>query len=73
MTDIAALLRSARLVAVLTIDRVSDAVPLARALIAGGLRTLEITLRTQAGAEAAAVVKAEVPEAIVGLGTVLTR
>ena len=41
-----ALLAGARLVPVLTIARVSDAVPLARALCAGGVRTLEITLRT---------------------------
>jgi len=72
MTDMAELLREARLVAVLTIQRVQDAVPLARALIAGGVRTLEITLRTPAGADAAAAVKAEVPEAVVGLGTVTT-
>jgi 2-dehydro-3-deoxyphosphogluconate aldolase/(4S)-4-hydroxy-2-oxoglutarate aldolase len=69
-SPIETLLRAARLVAVLTIERVSDAVPLARALVAGGVRTLEITLRTPAGAEAAAIVKHEVPEAIVGLGTV---
>lgn len=72
MTEIADLLRAARLVAVLTIERAADAVPLARALVAGGVRTLEITLRTKAGAEAAERVQAEVPEAVVGLGTVLT-
>ncbi len=72
MTDIADLLRAARLVAVLTIERVADAVPLARALVAGGVRTLEITLRTPAGADAAAAVAEAVPEAVVGLGTVLT-
>ena len=72
MTDIADILRSARLVAVLTIEHVADAVPLARALVAGGVRTLEITLRTPAGAEAAEAVQDAVPEAIVGLGTVLT-
>ena len=64
------LLRAAGLVAVLTIDRVADAVPLARALVAGGVRTLEITLRTPAGADAAAAVQAAVPGAVVGLGTV---
>lgn len=64
------LLRSARLVAVLTIERLSDAVPLARALVAGGVRTLEITLRTEAGAAAAAAVRDAVPDAVVGLGTV---
>ncbi len=68
---IAELLRSARLVAVLTIERVEDAVPLARALVAGGVRTLEITLRTAAGADAAAAIQQSVPDAVVGLGTVL--
>lgn len=68
--DLAALLRAARLVAVLTIHRVEHAVPLARALVAGGVRTLEITLRTPAGAEAAAAAMEGVPEAVVGLGTV---
>ncbi len=66
------LLRNARLVAVLTIERLDRAVPLAQALVAGGVRTLEITLRTPAGADAAAAIKATVPEAIVGLGTVLS-
>jgi 2-dehydro-3-deoxyphosphogluconate aldolase / (4S)-4-hydroxy-2-oxoglutarate aldolase len=67
------LLRAARLVAVLTIEDADRAVPLARALVAGGVRTLEITLRTKAGAAAAAAVRRSVPEAVVGLGTVLTR
>ena len=66
----AALLRAARVVPVLTIAREADAVPLARALVAGGVRTLEITLRTAAGAAAAKAIKAEVEGAIVGLGTV---
>jgi 2-dehydro-3-deoxyphosphogluconate aldolase/(4S)-4-hydroxy-2-oxoglutarate aldolase len=70
-TPVADLLRAARLVAVLTIERAQDAVPLARALVAGGVRTLEITLRTAAGADAAAAIKEAVPEAVVGLGTVL--
>ena len=68
----AALLKGARLVPVLTIAKETHAVPLARALCAGGVRTLEITLRTAAGAAAAKAISAEVPEAIVGLGTVLT-
>lgn len=67
-----ALLRAAKLIPVLTIESVDHAVPLARALVAGGVRTLEITLRTEAGAAAARAIKAEVPEAIPGLGTVLT-
>src|SRR5690349_12947453 len=67
------LLRAARLIPVLTIERLDRAVPLARALVEGGVRTLEITLRTPAGAEAAAAIQAEVPGAVVGLGTVLAR
>jgi 2-dehydro-3-deoxyphosphogluconate aldolase/(4S)-4-hydroxy-2-oxoglutarate aldolase len=47
-------------------------VPLARALVAGGVCTLEITLRTSAAVEAAKAVIAEVPDAIVGIGTVLS-
>ena len=69
---LADILQAARLVAVLTIERVDRAVPLARALIAGGVRTLEVTLRTRAGADAAAAIQAEVPGAVVGLGTVVT-
>jgi 2-dehydro-3-deoxyphosphogluconate aldolase / (4S)-4-hydroxy-2-oxoglutarate aldolase len=69
---ISGLLRAARLIPVLTIERIEFAVPLARALVAGGIRTLEITLRTAVGAEAAAAIQAEVPDAIVGLGTVVT-
>jgi 2-dehydro-3-deoxyphosphogluconate aldolase / (4S)-4-hydroxy-2-oxoglutarate aldolase len=66
------LLQSGRLVPVITIERAEDAVPLARALVAGGLRLLEITLRTPAAPEAAARIIAEVSEAVVGIGTVLT-
>jgi 2-dehydro-3-deoxyphosphogluconate aldolase/(4S)-4-hydroxy-2-oxoglutarate aldolase len=73
MSTTAELLRAARLVAVLTIEDAAQAVPLARALVAGGVRTLEITLRTSAGAAAAGAVRQAVPEAVVGLGTVLTR
>ena len=72
MTDIPALLREARLVAVLTIHDAAQAVPLARALVAGGVRTLEVTLRTPAGAAAAKAIRDGVPDAVVGLGTVLT-
>lgn len=66
------LLRAARLVAVLTVHEVAHAVPLARALVAGSVRTLEVTLRTPAGAAAAAAMCDAVPDAVVGLGTVLT-
>ena len=66
------LLGLAPVIPVITIERVEDAVPLARALVSGGLRLLEITLRTAAGRDAAAAIIAEVPEAVVGIGTVLT-
>ncbi len=69
---LADILRAGPVVPVITLERVEDAVPLARALVAGGLRLLEITLRTPAAADAAAAIIQEVPEAIVGIGTVLT-
>jgi 2-dehydro-3-deoxyphosphogluconate aldolase/(4S)-4-hydroxy-2-oxoglutarate aldolase len=65
------LLRSARVIPVLTIERAEDAVPLARALVAGGVRTLEITLRTAVAIDAAKAIIAQVPDAVVGIGTVL--
>ncbi len=57
-------------VPVLTIVRAEDAVPLARALLAGGLTALEVTLRTPAALEAVRAIVAEVPDVIVGVGTV---
>lgn len=67
------MLTAARVVPVLTITRVEHAVPLARALVKGGVRTLEITLRTPVAVEAAKRIVAEVPDAIVGIGTVTQR
>jgi 2-dehydro-3-deoxyphosphogluconate aldolase/(4S)-4-hydroxy-2-oxoglutarate aldolase len=58
-------------VPVLLIDDLKDAVPLARALAKGGLPAVEITLRTSAALDAIRLVAADVPEAIVGAGTVL--
>ncbi len=68
---LAASFREARVIPVLTIERLEDAVPLAKALVAGGVRTLEVTLRTPVAIEAARAMIAEVPEAIVGIGTIL--
>ncbi|WP_315782048.1 MULTISPECIES: bifunctional 4-hydroxy-2-oxoglutarate aldolase/2-dehydro-3-deoxy-phosphogluconate aldolase [unclassified Bradyrhizobium] len=62
----------APVIPVITIDDAAQAVPLARALVSGGLRVIEITLRTQAGFDAARAIISEVPEARVGIGTVLT-
>ena len=69
---LADLFRAAKIIPVITIERVDDAVPLAWALVAGGLRCLEITLRTPAAADAAKAIVTNVPEAVVGVGTVLT-
>ncbi|MGI4745784.1 MAG: bifunctional 4-hydroxy-2-oxoglutarate aldolase/2-dehydro-3-deoxy-phosphogluconate aldolase [Janthinobacterium lividum] len=64
---------SRTVIPVLTIPRASDAVLLARALVRGGIRILEVTLRTAAAAEAVALIQAEVPEAIIALGTLTTE
>ena len=60
-------------VPVLVIKDVEHAVPLAKALIAGGIRVLEVTLRTEAAIEVIAKIAKEVPEAIIGAGTVTNR
>jgi hypothetical protein len=59
-------------VPVLTIERAKDAVPLARALLAGGLKVLEVTLRTPAALEAMARIAGEVEGAVLAAGTVLS-
>jgi 2-dehydro-3-deoxyphosphogluconate aldolase/(4S)-4-hydroxy-2-oxoglutarate aldolase len=68
---LAALFKQATIIPVLTIERLDDAVPLASALVAGGVHTLEVTLRTPVAIEAAKAIMADVPEAIVGIGTIL--
>ena len=68
---IAKIFAAAPVIPVLTIDRLEDAQPLARALVAGGLPALEITLRTDIALEAIAAI-AEVEGAIAGVGTLLT-
>src|ERR1700739_3816255 len=55
---------------VIVIDRLEDAVPLAKALVAGGVRVLEVTLRTAAGLPAIEAIAKQVPDAVVGAGTV---
>jgi 2-dehydro-3-deoxyphosphogluconate aldolase / (4S)-4-hydroxy-2-oxoglutarate aldolase len=67
-----ALLKQAPVVPVMVIDDIKQAVPLARALVAGGLPVLEITLRTEAAIDAMKAIMAEVEGAVVGAGTVLT-
>jgi 2-dehydro-3-deoxyphosphogluconate aldolase/(4S)-4-hydroxy-2-oxoglutarate aldolase len=65
-------LKKAPVVPVMVIENVEDAVPLARALVKGGLPVLEITLRTVKAIECIRAIVAEVEGAIVGSGTVLT-
>ncbi|MDE2220233.1 MAG: bifunctional 4-hydroxy-2-oxoglutarate aldolase/2-dehydro-3-deoxy-phosphogluconate aldolase [Gammaproteobacteria bacterium] len=67
-----AIMARAPVIPVLTIERTADAVPLARALCAGGLTVLEVTLRTEAALEAITAMRREVPAAIVGAGTLTT-
>lgn len=69
--EISAIAALAPVIPVLTIERQADAVPLARALVRGGLRVLEITLRTGVALEALQAIANEVPDAVVGAGTVL--
>ncbi len=65
-------LSSAGIIPVIVIEDEAKAVPLARALVKGGLPVLEVTFRTKAAAGAIARIKAEVSEAVVGAGTLLT-
>ena len=69
--DFKASLRATRLVPVIVIKDLAHAVPLARALVSGGLNILEVTLRTPAALDAIAAIAREVPDAIVGAGTVI--
>jgi 2-dehydro-3-deoxyphosphogluconate aldolase/(4S)-4-hydroxy-2-oxoglutarate aldolase len=70
MLDPTPLVSRTPVIPVLTIERVADAVPLARALVAGGLPVIEVTLRTKAALEAIRAIAAQVPDCIVGVGTV---
>ena len=65
-------MRIGPVIPVIVIDELAQAVPLARALVAGGVRVLEVTLRTAPALEAIRLIAREVPDAIVGVGT-LTR
>lgn len=66
------IMRTAPVIPVIVIDEIDHAVPLARALVKGGLKVLEITLRTPAAMDAIEAIMAEVEGAIVGAGTILT-
>ncbi|MXP10328.1 bifunctional 4-hydroxy-2-oxoglutarate aldolase/2-dehydro-3-deoxy-phosphogluconate aldolase [Pseudoblastomonas halimionae] len=70
MSTIADIMRTAPVIPVLVVEDVAEAVPLAKALVAGGLRVLEVTLRTDAALDAIRAMK-KVDGAIVGAGTVI--
>ena len=72
MTTIAEIMQTAPVIPVIVVDDVEHAVPLARALVAGGLRVLEVTLRTPAALDAIRAMKG-VEGAIVGAGTVTNQ
>ncbi|WP_159327514.1 bifunctional 4-hydroxy-2-oxoglutarate aldolase/2-dehydro-3-deoxy-phosphogluconate aldolase [Streptomyces tendae] len=68
----ASVLDLAPVVPVVVVDDLADAVPLARALVAGGLPAIEVTLRTPVALDAIRAITGEVPGAVVGAGTVIT-
>ncbi|SQI41193.1 KHG/KDPG aldolase [Leminorella richardii] len=70
-TSAESILSTGPVVPVIVIKELKDAVPLAKALVAGGVRVLEVTLRTACALDAIRAIAKEVPEAIVGAGTVL--
>ena len=70
--EIEDVLSATPVIPVLVIDRPDDAVPLARAILAGGIRVIEVTLRTPSALDAVSAIRDAVPEAMLGVGT-LTR
>ncbi|GAA4345604.1 bifunctional 4-hydroxy-2-oxoglutarate aldolase/2-dehydro-3-deoxy-phosphogluconate aldolase [Variovorax defluvii] len=68
--NILSIMRMGPVIPVIVIDRLEDAVPLARALVAGGIRVLEITLRTPMALQAIEAIADEVEGAITGVGTI---
>jgi 2-dehydro-3-deoxyphosphogluconate aldolase / (4S)-4-hydroxy-2-oxoglutarate aldolase len=73
MMSIRQILSLAPVIPVLTIQRIEDAVPLCRALCNGGLRVLEITMRTPVALDAVALLRKQLPSAVVGVGTITSR
>lgn len=70
-TSIQDIMNTSPVIPVMVINNVEQAVPLAHALVEGGLKVLEITLRTPAALESIQAIKAKVPDAIVGAGTII--
>jgi 2-dehydro-3-deoxyphosphogluconate aldolase/(4S)-4-hydroxy-2-oxoglutarate aldolase len=72
MADASGVLRVSPVIPVVTIDDPRDAVPLARALVAGGVKIIELTLRTHSALTSLKLIAQEVPDILVGAGTILT-
>ncbi len=72
MMSIREILAASPVMPVIVLDHVADAVPLARSLVAGGMRVLEVTLRTPVALDCIRAIRAAVPDAIVGVGTITT-
>ena len=70
MSRIREILVASPVIPVIVLDRVDDAIPLAEALVGGGIRVLEVTMRTPAAIECVRAIRAAVPGAIVGVGTI---
>jgi len=70
MTPIRDILAASPVMPVIVLDRVDDAVPLAKALVSGGIRVLEVTMRTAVALDCVRAIRAAVPDAIVGVGTI---
>jgi 2-dehydro-3-deoxyphosphogluconate aldolase/(4S)-4-hydroxy-2-oxoglutarate aldolase len=71
-TEIYNRIGKAAIIPVIKLERGEEAVPLARSLLAGGIPVAEVTFRTSAAAEGIAAIRREVPQMLVGAGTVLT-
>jgi 2-dehydro-3-deoxyphosphogluconate aldolase/(4S)-4-hydroxy-2-oxoglutarate aldolase len=71
MTAIKDIMYTSPVISVMVINKLEHAVPLANALVEGGIKVLEITLRTSVALDAIKRIKAEVPNAIVGAGTII--
>lgn len=70
MNAIRDIMRASPVMPVIVLERVADAVPLAEALVSGGIRVLEVTMRTPAALDCVRAIRAAVPDAIVGAGTI---
>lgn len=71
MCDVMKVIREKRIVPVVKLDRAADALPLAKALIDGGLPVAEITFRTDAAEESIRLIRKEYPEMVCGAGTII--